>query len=264
MPAPIHHHGEFAVELEARMREFFTVEKRFATIGRRALTWSLVDFPIVMVNFPFFVGSVLVKSIALPLRSAGRFKKCADWLRHPGRRSGRIARRLPPYRTMSARAKLKAFKRMVIDPVEQTHATQVRTLDLDKLEDILTQTLTSWEKIPNIMEQILTPFCWMLGVTFLGLDPKTVVLMSRNETIYHRWEALGRSWFGKVYLRVKWMFVDSIPWTYSFKFIAVGLIAYMLLMAMVEFVSVQIIYRKGAEKKLIDKICVHFNDIKEV
>jgi hypothetical protein len=247
--------GHFTEELEERIRKYFTYQKRFSTIGLRAIAWSLTDFPIVMINFPFVMGSVLISFFRVGYRSSNRLKKSARWLRHPRSRKGRCARLLPPYRTLSARSKIKAFKRMVISPMEEKYRLQAQALNFDKTEETLTETLTSWEKIPNLMEQILTPFCWMFGITFLGLDPKTVILMSRNKSIYHRWEELGSSLFGKVYLRVKWIFIDSIPWTYSFKFIAVGLIIYVLLMAIIEFVSVQIIYRKGVEGKLLEKIC---------
>jgi hypothetical protein len=96
-------------------------------------------------------------------------------------------------------------------------------------------------------------------VSFLGLDPKTAIVLSRDKRIYHRWAELGSSWIGKAFLRIRWLFDEAVPWTYSAKFIAVGLLAYVLLMVIIEFISVQIIYRKGVEKRLIDKILTASN-----
>lgn len=127
-------------------------------------------------------------------------------------------------------------------------------MDFEKAEEILVETLTSWEKVPSLLESILTPICWLIGISFLGLDPKTAIILSRDKKIYHRWAELGSSWLGKAFLRIKWLFDDAVPWTYSAKFIAVGLLAYIVLMVIIEFISVQIIYRKGVEKRLIEKI----------
>ena len=107
---------------------------------------------------------------------------------------------------------------MVIAPLKEKYPPQVRALDFKKVDEILIETITGWEKIPNLMECILTPFFWLLGISFLGLDPKTVIVFSRNKDVYHRWEELGSIWFGKIYLRIKWLFYDTIPWTFSAKF----------------------------------------------
>jgi hypothetical protein len=143
---------------------------------------------------------------------------------------------------------------MVIRCLEERYPTETRSVEFDKAEDILIETLTSWEKIPSLMENIMTPICWLVGISFVGLDPKTAIVLSRDKQIYHGWAEMGQNWLGRTYLRIKWLFDDAIPWTYSAKFIAVGLLAYIVLMILIEFISVQIIYRKGVEKRLLEKI----------
>ena len=252
--------GEFVSELEERMREYFTVQKRFSTIVSRSLALGLIDFPIIILAFPFIMGSLFFHFLMVLSPSSDRCKQYANWFRNRRSRCGWFARLLPPYRTKSAQSKLSAFKRMVIVPLRQKYPPQVRALDFNKVEEILIETLTAWEKIPNLMECILTPCCWLLGISFLGLDPKTVIVLSRNKEIYHRWEQLGRNWFGKIYLRMEWLFHDTIPWTFSAKFIAVGLIAYIVLMVIIEFISVQILYREGVEKRLLENIALAYHE----
>lgn len=252
--------GQFVSELEKRMREYFTVQKRFSTIISRSLLLGLIDFPIIILNFPFIMVSLLFGFLMVFSPCSDRAKEYANWFRNRRSRCAWLARLLPPYRTKSAQSKLRAFKRMVIAPVKEKHPSQVRALDFNKVEEILLETLTSWEKIPNLMECLLTPFCWLLGISFLGLDPKTVIVLSRNKDIYHLWEELGRNWFGKIYLRMKWLFHDTIPWIFSAKFITVGLIAYVVLMVIIEFISVQILYREGTEKRLLEKIALAYHE----
>ena len=252
--------GQFVSELEKRVREYFTVQKRFSTILSRSLALSLIDFPIIILTFPFIMGSLFFRFLMVLSPSSDRCKEYANWLRNRRSRCGWFARLLPPYRTKSAQSKLRAFKRMVIAPLKEKYPPQVRALDFNKVEEILIETLTTWEKIPNLMEYILTPCCWLLGISFLGLDPKTVIVLARNKEVYHRWEQLGRNWFGKIYLRIEWLFHDTIPWTFSAKFIGVGLIAYIVLMVIIEFISVQILYREGVEKRLLENIALAYHE----
>ena len=176
-------------------------------------------------------------------------------LRNPKIRKNPIARRLPPYKTFSARSKLRSFKRTVILPVQESHPEYyARYLKNDRLEDRIFDIVTSWEKAPNLLENILTPVFWGMGISFLGLDPKTVLILSRDKKVYHFFEQWGRGWFGRLYLRVTWLFDDSIPWTYSAKFIGIGLLAYIVLMVLIEYVSVQWMYRGKADQRRIRDI----------
>jgi len=252
--------GQFVSELEKRMRDYFTVQKRFSTIVLRWLVWSLIDFPIIILNFPFIMVSLLFHFLMALSPSSDRCKEYANWFMNRRSGCGWFARLLPPYLTKSAQSKLRVFKRMVIAPLKEKYPPQVRALNFKKVDEILIETLAGWEKIPNLMECILTPFFWLLGISFLGLDPKTVIVFSRNKDVYRRWEELGRTWFGKIYLRIKWLSYDTIPWTFSAKFIAVGLIAYIVLMVIIEFVSVQILYREGIEKRLLEKIALAYHE----
>lgn len=247
------HDERFESELEERMKAFFERQRRFSTILSRSVPCSLIDFPIVMANFPFVMASLFFRSLLPFFPSSNRLAQYAQWFRNRKSRN-RIGRLLPPYRTVSARSKLTAFDRMVIKPLNDRYPVETGSMDFEKAEDMLIETLTSWEKVPSLMENILTPFCWLLGISFVGLDPKTAIVLSRDKQIYHRWAELGQSWLGKTFMRIKWLFDDTVPWTYSAKFIAVGLFAYIVLMVVIEFISVQIIYRKGVEKRLIEKI----------
>lgn len=212
-----------------------------------------------MVNFPFIMVSLLFRVSLLLFPSYERCEDYSKWFMERKNRSSWVARLFPPYRTQLAKSKLRAFRHMVMEPMEEKYSPQIRALDFNKVEETLIETMTGWEKIPTLIEYILTPFCWLLGISFLGLDPKTVIVLSRNKEIYHRWEELGRNWVGRSYLRVKWLFIDIVPWTYSIKFIAVGLIAYILLMVIIEFISVQILYREGVEKRILEKIVLVYN-----
>jgi hypothetical protein len=245
----------FESELEERMKAFFEHQRRFWTILSRSVPCSLIDFPVVMGNFPFVMTKLFFRSLLPFFPSSNRLAQYAQWFSSRKSRNG-IARFLPPYRTVSAVSKLRAFDGMVIKPMKEKYPAETASMDFEKAEDILIETLTSWEKIPSLMENILTPFCWLVGISFVGLDPKTAIVLSRDRQIYHRWAELGRSWLGKTFLRIKWLFVDTVPWSYSAKFIAVGLLAYIVLMIIIESISVQIIYRKGIEKRLIEKISV--------
>lgn len=244
----------FRQELEDRLREYFDLQRRFSTIGKRAVVWSLIDFPVAMLNFPFITGGLLFKLLAVFSPSSSRWNRYASWFRERKSRSGRFYSLLPPYRTRSAQSKINAFKRVVIAPLEKKYPNHIGTLNTKGLEETLLETLTRWEKIPSLMENILAPFLWLAGISFLGLDPKTALILSRDKSIYHRYVLQGRSWFGKTFLRIKWLFDDAIPWAYSVKFVVVGLVAYILLMILIEFLSVQVTYRKGVEKRLLKKI----------
>jgi hypothetical protein len=245
---------EFVGDLEDRVLEYFHLQRRFSTVAGRSVIWSLIDFPILVVNFPFIIAGLLFNILAAIFPATGRWKEKADWFRVRKGRAGWYARLFPPYRTGSARSKITDFKRMVITPLEKTYPLEVRTLDFDELEENLLETLSSWEKIPSLIENILAPFFWLAGISFLGLDPKTAIILSRNKDIYHHYVLHGRSWFGKTYLRIRWLFDDAIPWMYSAKFIVAGFVAYILFMVLIEFLSVQILYREGVEKRLLKRI----------
>ena len=247
----IHSEGKIAIELEERMRDYFILQKRLSTVVKRSVVWSLIDFPILMVNWPFIIGSWLFRLMALLSPSSEWCKKYARWCRDRRSRSGWFARLLPPYRTKSAQSKLKDFKHMVIAPLEKKYPSEVRAMDFNRMEETIIKNLTSWEKVPNLLEYVLTPICWLQGISFLGLDPKTVFLKSRDKRLWHRWEELGQNFVGKIYLRIKWLFDDTIPWTYTAKFIVVGLLAYIVIIVIIEFISVQILYREGVVKRLL-------------
>lgn len=245
---------EFVRDLEDHVREYFVLQRRFTTVARRSVFWSLFDFPILVVNFPFVIAGLFFNILTVLSPASGRWKEKAAWFRVRKDRPGWFVRLLPPYRTRSAQSKLTAFKRMVITPVEKKYPHKVRTLDFERLEEALLETLSGWEKIPNLVENILAPFFWLAGISFLGLDPKTAIILSRNKEIFQRYVLHGRSWFGKTYLRIRWLFDDAIPWMYSAKFIVAGFMTYILLMVLIEYLSVQILYREGVEKKLLKKI----------
>ena len=164
-----HKEDPVSLELEAYIRKYFAAEKKLSTIARRALVCSLVDFPITAINIPFIIIGILIKLFKSIFKSSEQLDKCANWLRHPKNRKGILARFLPPYQTVSARIKLKTFKHSVVLPLEKKYPLQFRSLDFKKAKESLYETVTSWEKIPNIMEYILTLPCWMLGIKFLGL-----------------------------------------------------------------------------------------------
>ena len=243
--------GKFAIELEERMGDYFVFQKRLSTIVKRSVAWSLIDFPILMANWPFIIGNWFFRILAFLSPSSERHKKYAKWCRDRRSRSGRFGRLLPPYPTKSAQSKLKDFKHMVIAPLEEKYPSEVRAMDFNRMEETLIKTLTGWEKVPNLLESVLTPICWLQGITFLGLDPKTVFLKSRDKRLWHLWEALGQNFVGKIYLRIKWLFVDTVPWSYTAKFIAIGLLAYIVIIVIIEFISVQILYREGVVKRLL-------------
>ena len=246
---------QFESEFRNRIEDFFRTQKRFSRILARSLKWSLVDFPIVLVNFPPVFLGLMLQLAARVIRSWSDLAVRGERLRYPKTRKNPIARLLPPYRTFSARSKLRSFKRTVILPMQESHpASYARYIKSEDLEDRILDIVTSWENVPNLLENILTPVFWGMGISFLGLDPKTVLILSRDKKIYHFFEQLGQGWFGRLYLRVTWLFDDSIPWTYSAKFIGIGLIAYIVLMILIEFVSVQWIHRDKAEQRRIGDI----------
>ena len=245
---------KFAMDLERRLRAYFSEQKTLSTIVLRAIRFSLIDFPIILANFAFIMGAILMRSLKLLDRKSNRFDKCAQWLTQPQNRNGSWARLLPPYQTFSTRSKLKSFKQLVVRPLEKQHAIYFRSHERRKIEEMLMEPLTSWEKIPNLIENILTIPCWLAGIKFLGLDPKTAFVLSRDKELFKHLRLANKGFFESLYLKAKWVFGVSIPWSYSLKIVAVGLISYILLMILIEYISVQFFYRNDIEKKLCDHL----------
>jgi hypothetical protein len=253
-PREIDNEEQFASDLERQLRAYFSDQKKLSTITLRALRYSLIDFPIILANFPFIMGSILIRSVKLIFRNSDKFEKRAQWMTHPQNRNGSLARLLPPYQTFSTKSKLRSFKQFVVRPLRKNYATYFRSHEVQKIEETLMEPLTSWEKIPNLMENILTVPCWMVGIKFLGLDPKTAIYLSRDLELYKQLSLARKGLFQTLYMKAKWIFGVSIPWSYSLKLIAVGLIAYILLMIIIEYISVQFYYREGIEKRLLEKV----------
>ncbi len=109
-PRAIDNEEQFASDLEGRMRAYFSDQKKLSTITLRAFRYSLLDFPIILANFPFIMGSILIRSLKLIFRNSDKFEKSAHWMTHPQNRNGSLARLLPPYQTPSTKRKLRSFK----------------------------------------------------------------------------------------------------------------------------------------------------------
>ena len=253
-PSEIDSQTHFGMDLERRLGTYFSKQKKLSTITIRAIRFSLIDFPIIVLNFPFIVGSILIRSLQVIYRNSDRLEKTARWMTQPKNRNSSWANLLPPYRTFSARSKLKSFKRMVFRPLEEQYAISFRTQEMRKMEDILLDPLTRWEKVPNLLENILTVPFWVAGIKFLGLDPKTVFVLSRDKDLYKHLSLSRKGFFESLYIKARWIFGVSIPWSYSLKLVAVGLIVYILLMILIEYISVQFYYRDGIEKKLLEQL----------
>lgn len=253
-PGEIDNAEQFTSDLEERLRAYFSGQKKLATITLRALRCSLPDFPIILANFPFIMGAVMIRALGLIFRNSDQFEKSAQWMTHPQNRNSPWTRLLPPYRTFSTKSKLRSFNQLVVRPLRKNHAMHFRSHEIQKIEETLVVPLTSWEKLPNLMENILTVPCWMAGIKFLGLDLKTAIYLSRDVELYKQLSLARKGLFQTLYMKAKWIFSVSVPWSYSLKLIAVGLAAYILLMIIIEFVSVQFYYREGIEKKLLEKI----------
>jgi hypothetical protein len=253
-PRAIDNEEQFVSDLEGQLRAYFSDQKKLSTITLRALRYSLLDFPIILANYPFIMGSILILSLKLIFRNSDKFEKSAHWMTHPQTRNGSWERLLPPYQTFSTKSKLRSFKQFVVRPLRKNYAIYFRSYEVQKLEETLIEPFTSWEKIPNLMENILTVPCWLVGIKFLGLDPKTAIYLSRDVKLYKQLSLARKGLFQKLYMKAKWFFGVSIPWSYSLKLIVVGLIAYILLMIIIEYISVQFYYSEGIEKKLLAKI----------
>ncbi len=254
MPSKVDSEKQFASELAGRVRTYFSDQKKLSTITLRAFRYSLIDFPIILVNFPFILGAIIMRTVKLLFPKADKIEKSAQWVTHPQHRNGSLARRLPPYQSFSTKSQLRAFRQFVVRPLRRNHAVDLWSREGRNMEETLMEPLTSWEKIPNLMETILTVPCWIMGIKFLGLDPKTAFLLSRDVALYKKLSLAHKGFFQTLYMEAKWLFGISIPWSYSLKLVAVGLMAYVLLMIIVEYVSVNFYYREGFEKKLVEKI----------
>jgi len=238
--------GEFTAELERLLVAYFRRQRFLPLIAGRVLLCGLLDFPIVMLNNLAAIPGSLCGAIGL--RRLGR------WFQdRPGRRSG-LARLFPPYRTMEVRWKFRAFDRMVIRPLHQQFPDRIAGLDRRRIEAKLQEVLAAWEKVPTFLEAILTPLCWLAGITFLGLDPKTVLYLARDKILYQQYTLWGRSWIVRMGYRIGWLFDDSVPWEYSLRFIGVGLVAYLVLSLVIEYVSVKYFYRRGAARRLVAEV----------
>lgn len=53
----------FRQELEDRLSEYFDLQRRFSTIGKRAVVWSLIEFLSVQVTYRKGVEKRLLKKI---------------------------------------------------------------------------------------------------------------------------------------------------------------------------------------------------------
>lgn len=244
--APGHQAGEFTAELERLLVAYFKRQRFLPLIGARVLLCGLLDFPIVMFNNLASIPGSFCGTIGL--RRLGR------WFRDRSRRRSALARLLPPYPTVEVRWKLRAFDRMVTRPLQQRFPDLVAGLKRQAIEAKLQEVLAAWEKVPTFLEAILTPVCWLAGITFLGLDPKTVFYLAWDKGIYQQYTLWGRSWIVRVGYRIGWLFDDSVPWEYSLQFIGVGLVAYLVLSLVIEYVSVKYFYRRGAARRLVTEV----------
>ncbi|MBI2080996.1 MAG: hypothetical protein HYT86_04600 [candidate division NC10 bacterium] len=244
--APGHQAGEFTAELERLLVAYFKRQRFLPLIAARVLLCGLLDFPIVMFNNLATIPGALCGAIGL--RRLGR------WFQDPSGRRRALARVLPPYRTVEVRWKVRAFDRMVIRPLHRRFPDLVAGLDRRRIEANLQEILSAWEKVPTFLEAILTPICWLAGITFLGLDPKTVFYLARDKILYQQYTLWGRSWLVRVGYRIAWLFDDSVPWEYSLQFIGVGLVAYLALSLVIEYVSVKYFYRRGAARRLLANV----------
>ncbi|MBI3003497.1 MAG: hypothetical protein HYY54_07775 [candidate division NC10 bacterium] len=243
---PGHQARDFTAELERLLVAYFKRQRFLPLIAARVLLCGLLDFPIVMFNNLATIPGALCGAIGL--RRLGR------WFQDPSGRRRALARVLPPYRTVEVRWKVRAFDRMVIRPLHQRFPDLVAGLDRRRIEANLQEILPAWEKVPTFLEAILTPICWLAGITFLGLDPKTVFYLARDKILYQQYTLWGRSWLVRVGYRIAWLFDDSVPWEYSLQFIGVGLVAYLALSLVIEYVSVKYFYRRGAARRLLANV----------
>lgn len=237
---------EFHAELERLLVAYFKRQRRLPIIAARTLLCGLLDFPIVMFNNLATIPGALCGAIGL--RRLGR------WFQDRGGRRSGLARLLPPYPTVEVHWKLRAFDRMVTRPLQQRFPDLVAGLNRRQIEAKLQEVLAAWEKVPTFLEAVLTPICWFAGITFLGLDPKTVFYLARDKILYQQYTLWGRSWIVRVGYRIGWFFDDSVPWAYSLKFIGVGLVAYLVLSLVIEYVSVKYFYRRGAARRLLAEV----------
>lgn len=238
--------AEFHAELEGHLVRYFRRQRRLPIIAVRTLLSGLLDFPIVMLNNLATIPASLCAVIGL--------RRLARWLQDPGRRRRALGRIVPPYRTLAVRWKVAAFDRMVTRPLQQRFPGLIAGLNRRELEARLLEVLAAWEKVPTFLEAVLTPICWLAGITFLGLDPKTVFLLAWDKGIYQQYTLWGRSWIVRVGYRIGWFFDDSVPWEYSLQFIGVGLVVYLILSLVIEYLSVKYFYRRGAARRLLAEV----------
>ncbi|MBI4392160.1 MAG: hypothetical protein HY575_09755 [candidate division NC10 bacterium] len=234
---------EFHAELERHLVLYFRRQRRLPIIAARTLLCGLLDFPIVMLN----------NLTAIPGSLCGLlgWSRLARWFQDRGGRRSGLARLLPPYRTLAVQWKFAAFARRVTRPLHQRFPGLIAGLNRRELDARLQEVLAAWEKVPTFLEAVLTPICWLAGITFLGLDPKTVFVLAWDKGLYQRYTLWGRSWIVRVGYRIAWFFDDSVPWEYSLQFIGVGLVAYLILTLVIEYLSVQYFYRRGATCRLL-------------
>ena len=238
--------AEFHAELEGHLVRYFRRQRRLPIIAVRTLLCGLLDFPIVMLNnFTAIPGS---------LCGLLGWSRLARWFQDRGGRRSRLARLLPPYRTLAVQWKVTAFARMVTRPLHQRFPGLIAGLNRRELEARLQEVLAAWEKVPTFLEAVLTPICWFVGITFLGLDPKTVFVLAWDKGLYQRYTLWGRSWIVRAGYRIAWFFDDSVPWEYSLKFIGVGLVVYLILSLVIEYLSVKYFYRRGAARRLLSEV----------
>jgi hypothetical protein len=234
--------AEFHAELEGHLVRYFRRQRCLPIIAVRTLLCGLLDFPIVMLNNFTAIPGALCGLLG--------WRKLARWFQARGGRRSRLARLLPPYRTLAVQWKVAAFARMVTRPLHQRFPGLIAGLNRRELEARLQEVLAAWEKVPTFLEAVLTPICWFAGITFLGLDPKTVFLLAWDKGLYQQYTLWGRSWIVRAGYRIGWFFDDSVPWEYSLQFIGVGLVAYLILTLVIEYLSVQYFYRRGAARRL--------------
>ncbi|MEK7367919.1 MAG: hypothetical protein AAB195_08190, partial [candidate division NC10 bacterium] len=89
--------AEFHAELEGHLVRYFRRQRRLPIIAVRTLLCGLLDFPIVMLNnFTAIPGS---------LCGLLGWRRPARWFQDRGGRRSRLARLLPPYRTLAVQWK---------------------------------------------------------------------------------------------------------------------------------------------------------------
>jgi hypothetical protein len=247
--------SQFKADFERKVLEFLSNQKRLLTISKRSLIYSLPDFPLVTANFPFNLLDFLLARLrsfsllkALPRDSQILLSRFTS-------RRPRLSHLCPPYRTLSAKCKLNAFRTTVIQPLQDKYPDYLRRIDQGTLDTNLLKAVSKWEKIPNYVEAILNLPFYLLGITYLGLDPKSLIPLCRDKQFYRKWcEYNADGLIDQISLKIKFIFDVVVPWMFTFKFLLFGLTSYILWMIIVEWTFTKFCYRRRIQENLVQEI----------